>query len=169
MEKNKITTTSLPHKITVYDVDGTENQDGSIMKKVTADLNVKGRTMKTQFLVTALGSQRIILGYPWLVYANPKINWNQHEFSWWNTILKANIYKIMVKIQDVIENDLYEMDNDLTITFLHSPDKSYEIDDDWIRECLNPQETIHLNAFPVNNQWVQDKMTQSQKAHTTVM
>ena len=53
---------SLPKKIEVFNVDGTENQDGSITKKVSANLDVKGRKMKTQFLVTALGLQRVILG-----------------------------------------------------------------------------------------------------------
>jgi len=33
---------SISKRITVYNVDGTENQDGSIDKKVTADLDVKG-------------------------------------------------------------------------------------------------------------------------------
>ena len=65
---------SLQKKIKVFNVNGTKNQDGSIMKKVSADLDVKGRKMKTQFLVTVVGLQRVILGYPWLVYANPKIN-----------------------------------------------------------------------------------------------
>jgi len=36
-----------------------------------------------RFLETALGKQLVILGYPWLVNANPKINWRKREFSWW--------------------------------------------------------------------------------------
>ena len=31
---------------------------------------------------------------------------------------KVNIYEIIMKIQDKIENDLYETDDDLTIAFL---------------------------------------------------
>ena len=115
-----------------FNVDRTENQDGSITKKVSVDLNVKGCKMKTQFWVTVLGLQRIILGYPWLVYANPKINWKKPEFSGWESIPKVNIYKIIMKIQDKIENDLHETDNDLTIAFLWGPDKSYKITDNWI-------------------------------------
>ena len=68
-----------------------------------------------------------------------------------------------MKIQDKIENDLYETDNDLTIAFLQGPDKSYEITDNWIQECLNPQDTsLNINSVPITDQWVQDKMTQSQ-------
>ena len=162
-EQNGLKMDSLPKKIEVFNVDGTENQDGSITKKVSANLDVKGRKMKTQFLVTALGSQRVILGYPWLVYANPKINWKKREFSWWESIPKVNIYEIIMKIQDKIENDLHEIDDDLTIAFLRGPDKSYGITNDWVRECLNPQDTsLNINSAPITDQWVQDKMTQSQ-------
>ena len=117
-EQNGLKMDSLPKKIEVFNVNGTENQDGSITKKVSANLDVKGRKMKTQILVTALGSQRVILGYPWLIYANPKINWKKREFSWWESIPKVNIYEIITKIQDKIENNLHETDDDLTIAFL---------------------------------------------------
>jgi len=53
-EENKLVMVPIPKRIMVYNVDGTENQDGSLDKKVTADLDVKGRKMKAQFLVTAL-------------------------------------------------------------------------------------------------------------------
>ena len=154
---------SLPKWIKVFNVDGTENQDGSITKKVSANLNVKGHKMKTQLLVTALGLQRIILGYSWLVYANPKINWKKQEFLWWKSVPKVNIYEIIIKIQDKIENDLQDTDDDLTIAFLRGPEKSYKITNDWIRDCLDPQNTsLNINSVPVTDQWVQDKMTQSQ-------
>jgi len=42
-EENKLEMVPISKRITVYNVDGTENQDGSIDKKVTADLDVKGR------------------------------------------------------------------------------------------------------------------------------
>ncbi len=58
-------------------IDGTQNQDGSIRKYMTTNLEVKGRQMDTQFLVTALDKQKVILGYPWLVEANSKINWRE--------------------------------------------------------------------------------------------
>src|SRR5438270_10431431 len=51
-------------KIDVYNVDGTLNQNGSITQEVEASLKIQGRKMKERFLVTALGMQRIILGYP---------------------------------------------------------------------------------------------------------
>ena len=34
-------------------------------------------------LVTGLGKQKIILGFPWLNDKNPDINWKNEEFKWW--------------------------------------------------------------------------------------
>ena len=99
---------SLSKDIKVFNVDGTENKNGSITEQVTAGLDIKGRVAKARFLVTALGTQKVILGYPWLVYANPKINWRKKEFSWWDNTLQMNIYEIIATIQDNIEKDLHE-------------------------------------------------------------
>ena len=164
VEKEKLITKLLSKQIKVYNVDGTENQDSSISEKILGDLLVKGRTIKTQFLVTVLGMQRVILGYPWLIYANPKINWKKQEFSWWETVPKVNIYEIIMKIQEKVEANLHETDNNLVVAFLRGPGKDYEITDDWIRECLDPQEeTLHIqNATPVTEKWIQDKMSKSQ-------
>ena len=63
----------------------------SIREYVTTNLEVKGRQKDTQFLVTALGMQKVVLGYPWLVEANPKINWREQKFSWWEETPKVNI------------------------------------------------------------------------------
>ena len=39
--------------------------------------------MDLQLLVTGLGNQRIILGFPWLNEHNPEIDWKTGEFKWW--------------------------------------------------------------------------------------
>ena len=104
---------NLWKEIAVMNVDGTKNQDSSIREYVTANLEVKGRQKDTQFLVTALGMQKVILGYPWLVEANPKINWREQKFSWWKETSKINIYEIMLEIQCQVEEDLYDLDNEL--------------------------------------------------------
>ena len=83
-------------KIDVYNVDGTLNQNGSITHEVEASLKIQGRKTRERFLVTALGTQRIILGYPWLKKANPKINWRKKEFSWWDDDEEhVNIYTLL--------------------------------------------------------------------------
>src|SRR6266508_3471682 len=119
---------NLWKEVVVMNVDGTKNQDSSIREYVTANLEVKGRQKDTQFLVTALGMQKVILGYPWLVEANPKINWREQKFSWWEETSKVNIYEIVLEIQRQVEEDLYDLDNELVISFIQGqPGNKYEL------------------------------------------
>jgi len=161
-------TRPLPKDIGVFNVDGTQNLNGSITRKVTADLFVKSRRMKDiQFLETALGKQSVILGYPWLVNANPKINWRKREFSWWeeDDQFQVNIFAVLMEIQHEIEEDLYEETEELVIQFIRNVDKpKHEIDDEWIEQHLDPLtiRTVHKETPPVSDQWIQDKMSKSQ-------
>ena len=45
-------------------------------------MEINGRKTNTELLVTGLGKERIILGFPWLNEQNPNINWKTGEFSW---------------------------------------------------------------------------------------
>ena len=66
-------------------MDGTENKRGTIKTYVNLDLEINGRKTSTDLLVTGLGKERIILGFPWLYEHNPDINWKTGEFSWRET------------------------------------------------------------------------------------
>ena len=123
--------------------------------------------MDTQFLVTALGMQKVILGYPWLVEANPKINWREQKFSWWEETPKINIYEIVLEIQRQVEEDLYDLDNELVIAFVQGkPGNKHELTDEWIERQLDPLviQSVTFEEKPTNvtEQWIQDKMTKSQ-------
>ena len=41
--------------------------------------------MNLRLLVTELGKQKIILGFPWLHEYNPEINWKTGDFTWRKT------------------------------------------------------------------------------------
>jgi hypothetical protein len=60
-----------------WNVDGTENKQGTIRYYMDLDLQVNGKTNTEQFLITGLGNQKIILGLPWLRENNPEINWKE--------------------------------------------------------------------------------------------
>ena len=72
VNKMKIPLLSLKKKIPVLNVDGTENQDGAIRDYVDVLVEVKGREWRLSFLVTSLGRETVILGYPWLRQENPE-------------------------------------------------------------------------------------------------
>ena len=64
-------------------VDGTENKWGKFTKYVNLKVTIHRRTKDIKMLVTGLGKQKIILGFPWLNNKNPDINWKNGEFKWW--------------------------------------------------------------------------------------
>jgi len=72
----------LEHPITVYNVDGTLNKRGTIVHFVEANVKIGGRTQEIRFLVSGLGHQKIILGFPWLEKENPAINWKKATLDW---------------------------------------------------------------------------------------
>ena len=63
-------------------MDGTENKRGTIKTYVNVDTEINGRKIPIELLVTGLGQEQIILGFPWLNEHNPDINWKTGEFSW---------------------------------------------------------------------------------------
>jgi len=73
---------ALTTPIRAYNVDGTENKRGTIKSYVDLNMEINGKETNTQLLVTGLGKERIILGFPWLNEHNPDINWKTGHFSW---------------------------------------------------------------------------------------
>ena len=66
----------------VYNVDGTENKKGTIRSYVDLTFTIDDRTFTERLLVTGLGRQKIILGLPWLMEHNPKIDWKTGKMEW---------------------------------------------------------------------------------------
>jgi hypothetical protein len=52
------------------------------MKYTWLDLTVNGQTQTHNLLVTGLGKQKIILGYPWFKQTNLDINWKECTLTW---------------------------------------------------------------------------------------
>ena len=69
----------LETPLRAYNMDGTEKKWGTIKTYVNLDLEINGRKISTDLLVTGLGKERIILGFPWLYEHNPDINWKTGE------------------------------------------------------------------------------------------
>ena len=75
-------THKLEKLLQAYNVDGTRNKQGMIKYYVNLNLEINGRKITMELLVTGLGKERIILGFPWLQEQNLDINWKTGEFSW---------------------------------------------------------------------------------------
>ena len=73
---------TLERPIITWNIDGTKNKKGKITPFVNLELTINGREMMTHLLITRLGKQRIILGFPWLNEHNPDIDWKTGKFAW---------------------------------------------------------------------------------------
>jgi hypothetical protein len=65
----------LPNPKKIYNINNTSNRSGMITHYL--DLNVRTRRShkEMRFLVTDIGHEEILLGYPWLATSEPKFNW----------------------------------------------------------------------------------------------
>ena len=81
----------------VYNIDGTENKKGMIRSYVDLTFTIDDRTFTEHLLVTGLGRQKIILGLPWLMEHNPKIDWKTRKMEWPESRKTPNWTKIRQK------------------------------------------------------------------------
>jgi hypothetical protein len=66
---------TLPNPKKIFNIDNTTNKSGMITHFL--DLNVRANNInkKMRFLVTDIGHEEVLLGYPWLATFEPKFNW----------------------------------------------------------------------------------------------
>ncbi len=83
----------LQHPRMVQNVDGMENQAGTITKYCNLYVK-KGQEKKKQwFFVANLGRDCLILGHPWFQAFNPQINWAKNELEGENIIIEMAGYQ----------------------------------------------------------------------------
>ncbi len=62
-----------PRKI--WNIDNTENKDGLITHYVDLNVQTRGIHGNMKFLITNIGHEDVVLGYPWLATYEPQFNW----------------------------------------------------------------------------------------------
>ena len=87
-------------------------------------MEINGRKTNTQFLVTTLGKERIILRFPWLNKHNPDIDWKTGEFSWRQPRRKI-IFKQLSKKKPVTISE--EEDKDTYLNRTQNPLEDNEL------------------------------------------
>jgi hypothetical protein len=71
VQSNNVPTRPLTNLLPVYNVNGTANEAGMIVEIADMILRYDSHSEHTQFTVTRLGKQSMILGYNWLCNHNP--------------------------------------------------------------------------------------------------
>jgi hypothetical protein len=74
--------TRLVEPITVFNADGTKNQEGKVTHFAMTKGHVNGRQLTARFLLSNLGGVDVILGLPWLRQENPVVNWKEGTLEW---------------------------------------------------------------------------------------
>ena len=73
----------------IYNIDNTSNKSGSITHSLELKVTTKGTDRIMQFLITDIGNEDILLGYPWLATFEPK-------FGWKDAIIKTKALPIII-------------------------------------------------------------------------
>lgn len=76
IRENRVTTRKLKHPILLFNIDGTENRDGSITELALLQMKIGDHMEKVAFSVTDIGPEDLIIGLDWLWKHNPDINWD---------------------------------------------------------------------------------------------
>ena len=71
----KLRTKKLEQSVKLKNIDGSFNKAGSITHYLNLLVSWGNKKMTERFYITNLGSDRLILGYPWLRAFNPTIDW----------------------------------------------------------------------------------------------
>ncbi len=77
-----------PRKI--WNIDNTANQAGAITHYITLDIQTGESRKQIQFLVTNIGNEDVILGYPWMVAFKP-------QFLWKNGVISEKVLPIILR------------------------------------------------------------------------
>jgi hypothetical protein len=69
----------------IYNIDDTTNKAGQITHYLSLAVTTAGKTQEMRFLITDIGREDILLGYPWLATYKPRFSWKH------GTIDKTNL------------------------------------------------------------------------------
>ncbi len=75
LKRMKIGKIPLKKSQYIWNIDGTQNKAGSIKEYVDLQVQAGPKKEEMRFLVTHIGEDELVLGYPWLVAFQPKIDW----------------------------------------------------------------------------------------------
>ncbi len=75
IKRMKLGTRPLQKPRKIWNIDNTENKDGLITHYINLNMQTKNNCRDMCFLVTNIGHEDVVLGYPWLSTFGPQFNW----------------------------------------------------------------------------------------------
>ena len=86
-------TRNLERPRKIWNIDGTNNQAGMLTQYVDLSVRTGKREEMMRFLVTSLGNEDLILGYPWLTTFEP-------QFNWTNGVIDTSYLPVVIRSLD---------------------------------------------------------------------
>ena len=112
-KRMKLGTVPLVRPCKIWNIDNMENKAGCITHYTTLDVQTKGKHTEMMFLITDIGNEDMVLGYPWLATYEPKVSWR-------DATLGNNVLPVIIRSR--------------------SPKTpSHEVENTYA-QCLNPEE-----------------------------
>jgi hypothetical protein len=65
----------LPTPKKIFNIDNTSNKSGMITHFLDLNMQTNGTNKEMRFLVTDIGHEEVLLGYPWLATFEPRFQW----------------------------------------------------------------------------------------------
>src|SRR5258708_14717640 len=81
VQKHQLETIPLPQPVLVHNVDGSANENGSVMEEVHITLRFGCHSKRAHLTVMNLGQQMVIIGHSWLTLHNPEVDWAAQKVS----------------------------------------------------------------------------------------
>jgi hypothetical protein len=80
---------ALPNPKKIFNIDNTTNKAGMITHYLDLNVVTKGIHKEMCFLITDIGKEEILLGYPWLATFEPK-------FDWWSATMAPQFMLVII-------------------------------------------------------------------------
>src|SRR5258705_7582920 len=81
MQKHRLETTPLPQPILMRNINGSPNENGSVMEEVHITLCFGCHSERAHLVVANLRQQMVIIGHSWLTLHNPEVDWVSQKVS----------------------------------------------------------------------------------------
>ena len=104
-----ISTQRLAKPRILYNVNKTENKSRRITHYVDLEITWGMQTQVQRFYIANLGTDRFILGFPWLYEFNPDIDWRQHTANG----LRLHLCPMTKMAEDTLASNLVRTAKDM--------------------------------------------------------
>ena len=113
LQRLQISYLPLKAPLRIWNVDGTHNQDGEITHFTDLQVHTGTDTKLLRFLLTNLGKDEVILGYPWLTAFKPTIHWKDATLDkTFQPIIISSLNPKGVQVSSAITEEEWEIENE---------------------------------------------------------